>query len=123
MLLTHFFISYIFIISALAGFAILWRNWLVDHPSWKQWIFINLKSTHKILTCGSCFSYWISLLVILIWNPLFLLFSFILKTESYIIISLFSWMSLSFGVVSLRFLYVALQEYVSSLVHRDGHHH
>lgn len=101
----------------IAGIAVIWRNWLHDHPAWKEYIQKYLKGFYKVLLCGSCFTYWISLLFLLIHNPLQ---SWILE-EPIIFKMAASWMALAFLSVSLRFLYVLIQENVHRLVHAHDH--
>ncbi len=98
----NFFLS----ASAVAGVAVIWRNWLEDHSSWKTTI--ARFPLHKALLCGSCFTYWIGLLYTIAASPL----SF--WTDNLFL----QWMALSWLSVLFRFTYVAVQE----LVHFQVHH-
>jgi hypothetical protein len=108
-----------FIISgfSIAGFTIIWRNWIEDHNSYKKIIEQKLGSYKKILLCGSCFTYWITLLFILIYNPIDNW-----KPADFNIINIFmSWMALAYISVFLRFTYVLVQQSVHNLVHTHNH--
>lgn len=107
----NFFITYFLYTTAIAGLAVLWRNWLADHPNWKSLIERKLGTKSKVLTCGSCFTFWLALVVIIILKPL--------NQNLHIIIQ---WFSVGFSSVFLRFLYVLIQEKVSKLVHEGKHH-
>lgn len=119
-LFEQFIVTYFISAAALACFAVLWRNWLEDHPNWKMWLANNLGAVAKAMTCGSCFTAWITLLFVLIFNPLnsFLIsvvpFANIFAVASYAI----QWMALGWGALTFRFFYVALQEAVSIMVHK-----
>jgi hypothetical protein len=77
-----------------------------------------------MLTCGSCFTFWLTLIFVLIFNPL----GTCLSSEMPLISILFpvsyfaQWMSLGWGAVFLRFLYIYLQESVNAIVHGIGGH-
>jgi hypothetical protein len=118
-------IALIFTATAVAGFAVIWRNWLEHHAHIKKGIKIRLGYWSKILLCGSCFTYWIAFLFILFFKPFNTLFSIegtaIFTNTTHFLIS---WMSLSWASVFLRFLYVSLQEKVHFQVHsRDTDAH
>jgi hypothetical protein len=106
---------FIYFISAttLAGIAVLWRNWLADHQSWKMQLQKHLGVVGRALTCGSCFTYWIALIFVLLFNPI----GFLLKGYTLLISYGIQWMSLGWNAVFLRFLYVFLQESVEAVVH------
>ena len=108
---------------AVAGAAVLWRNWLEDHKSWKTWIMSRLGGLHKAMTCGSCFTYWLALVATItlrpmeFWRP-------IASSELVTIplTTLMHWMALAWLSVLLRFAYVALQELVNYQVHTLRNH-
>jgi hypothetical protein len=108
--------NYFISASALAGFAVLWRNWLNDHQQWKGFLEKYLGRFSKMLTCGSCFTFWITLAYVLILNPLNI--SFAPHFVGYFI----EWLSLGWTAVFLRFSYIAVQEKVSMMVHRPHGH-
>ena len=109
--------DFILISTSIAGIAVLWRNFLEDHPKVKTRVRQRLGNFSKILLCGSCFTYWLTLILILTFVDLDLLFS------KYKIINIFlTWMSLSYAGVFLRFSYVLIQEKVSRLVHSKHNH-
>jgi len=103
-----------FIIGAasVAGFSVIWRNWVEDHPRWESTIRKVLGNAHKILTCGPCFTYWLALAYTLVIHPL----------ESWVPLKdtpiaflgnlILQWMAFAWFCVFLRFAYVALQQYV-----------
>ena len=118
----QFIFIYFISATALAGFAVLWRNWLHDHPSWHDWLGRHFNFITKALTCGSCFTLWLTLFFVLALNPLgnFFIaapFASLPPVISYLI----QWMSLGWSALFLRFLYVKIQETVSSLVHDHRH--
>lgn len=116
---------FIYFISAtsLAGTAVLWRNWLQDHPSWKDRLQKDLGIIAKALTCGSCFTFWITLIFVLIFDPLgVFLFQTMPMASIFPASYLIQWMALGWGAIFLRFLYIFLQESVSAMVH-GGHGH
>lgn len=110
-----------FLLSAMAvaGLAVLWRNWLADHPHWQDWLENHFKNSHKALTCGSCFTYWLSLVFTITAKPLAGWMPF----HSWWPINLAAqWLALAWLSVFLRFLYIALQELVSYQVHNLKNH-
>lgn len=109
-----------FVTTAIAGGSVLWRNWLEHHPDWKKKIKKTLGVFDKMLLCGSCFTYWLSLFAISIINPFK---NFQLKEKTIILFFIASWMSVSFISVFLRFLYVLIQEIVSEKIHKTEHRH
>lgn len=120
----EFIFVYFISAAALAAFAVLWRNWLEDHPHWKDWLHGYLGVIAKALTCGSCFTFWITLIFVLIFNPIGMFFSLVAPFSglrfgtSY----LFQWMALGWGALFLRFLYVAIQEATGIMVHNFSDH-
>jgi hypothetical protein len=121
----QFIFVYFVSATALAGIAILWRNWLEDHLTWKVWLSNHLGAVSNTLTCGSCFTFWIALCFVLMLNPLQSFFS-ITQTfggMSQLLSWTIQWMTIAWGALFLRFLYVLLQQGVSGLVHRSESHH
>ncbi len=123
------FTDYIFSILTIAGIAVLWRNLLHDLPKLKQFTHSLPWFFRKALNCGFCFTFWISLFFVIIFNPLhdwlppfrfYIPYSFLLNI-------LCSWMTVGIGAVIIRFGYVALQELVHYQVHElnreEGHSH
>ena len=116
--------------AAVAGTAVLWRTWLLDHPNFNEWLKEKLGPVGKALLCGSCFTYWITLVFILICNPIAFWTSFVPNFSSpwlfgFIINTFLQWMALSWLSIFLRFSYVAIQELVHYQMHhlRDDHKH
>jgi hypothetical protein len=108
----------LFTTSAIAGGSVLWRNWLEHHEEWKNYIKKTLGSLDKVLLCGSCFTYWLSLFALYFINPFY---EFSEKFNSKIIFFIASWMALSYLSVFLRFVYILIQETVSEKVHKHSH--
>ncbi len=115
-----------FTAMAVAGAAVLWRNWLADHPRAERGIRAALGGYNKVLLCGSCFTYWLSLAAVCMLRP----FDGLLAVSvpggvvgSAVVHAVLSWMSIAWAAVFLRFAYVALQELVHYQVHhmKDGH--
>jgi hypothetical protein len=119
----QFISTYFISVTALAGFAVLWRNWLEDHLDWKEWMRDHLGVVSRSLTCGSCFTLWFTLFFVIAFHPLSIFFEFTSFASLPVFISYpIQWMSLGWGALFLRFLYVAIQESVSILVHRFKEH-
>jgi len=123
-LFQQFIFTYFISAAALAGFAVLWRNWLEDHPHWKEWIHRHFKTIGKAVTCGSCFTFWITLIFVLIFNPIndFLSLSTPFMRLMWATSYFLQWMALGWGALFLRFLYIAFQEATSIMVHRFKNH-
>lgn len=115
---------------AIAGAAVLWRNWLNDHPAWKKKLMeLPFRVGHAFL-CGSCFTYWLALAYIFIFDPfrgISLHNPHNLDSGLFLVLSYFVfWMMLSWLGVTLRFGYVLIQECVAYAVHhwrKEEHHH
>ena len=115
---------------AVVGAAVLWRNWLNDHPSWKKWFMgLPFRIGHAFL-CGSCFTYWLTLIYLIIFAPfrgLELTNAMSLPPALFFWLTQFVfWMVLSWLGLILRFSYVMIQELVAYSVHhwrQDEHHH
>lgn len=102
--------NFLILTLACAGLAMLWRDILIDFPKLKNAIKKHVPFPFaKMLTCGTCFTYWLSLGFVLVFQPLEQLN---LSYNTFI-----SWMA--FGIVAIiwRFGAVAIQE----LVHYQTH--
>lgn len=111
---------------AIAGFAVVWRNWLEDHAGLKAWILHAFRygKLHKVVTCGSCFTYWLALAYTIAFAPLAPWTPAAGYGAAPLMNMFIHWMTLAWLSVTLRFLYVALQELVSYQVHKlKGHQH
>ena len=108
---------YFFSVMAVAGVAVIWRNWLEDHQAQRQALKARLpRVLFKALTCGSCFTYWAALAFVGLFDPLTGLFG---QGVWHVLIS---WMAVAMGSVFMRFSYVLVQERVHDIVHaRDRH--
>lgn len=107
----------LFTTTAVAGGAVLWRNWLEHHENWKNYLKKKLGVFNKALLCGSCFTYWLALFALLINNP------FEQNIKSDFLFFFASWMSIAYIAVLMRFSYILIQESVSEKVHRHDHKH
>jgi len=121
--------EYLFLCLVVAGIATLWRNLLAMNAPLRDGV--HSLPFQKALTCGFCFSYWLSLLAIVLWQPQFgsaipsLRWQFLEVLEPCIRF-IASWMVLGMGSVIVRFGYVAIQELVTYQVHQlngSGHSH
>lgn len=104
----------------ISSIALLWRSTLTKNKNMGKYlknifpIFLG-----KALTCGLCFTYWVALFFALFYEPINFAFfqfnnfeNFIIKYISHVFLS---WMLVGFISVSLRFLFVFLQEKVNQL--------
>lgn len=98
--------------TAVAGFSVIWRNWVEDHPRWESTIRKVLRGAHKALTCGPCFTYWVAFAFTIVVRPLSIWMP--VGESPFGVFSNFilQWMALAWLSVFLRFAYVALQQYV-----------
>ena|SRR5258708_4715315 len=121
--------DYIFSILAIAGIAVLWRSLLADHASIKEWLIRHVPLLKPSLACGTCFTYWLTLLFVLIFDPLhgwLPPLRFALPSPLDWLFSLgLSWMAVSMGALVIRFIYALIEEHVWYAVHilRGSHHH
>lgn len=124
-------IDYFFSILTVAGIAVLWRNLLKD-LAWLKHLVGKLPwILKKAVSCGFCFTYWLSLFFVILCNPLQgWLPPLRIDLSSYLILPLqilMSWMIVGIGSVIIRFGYAALQELVHHQVHTvsqtDPHTH
>jgi len=113
----------------IAGLAVLWRQFLNDHPVLKSRLATFPHNIGRTLLCGSCFTYWLSLAYLFFFNPIPSTL-FVPRTSfgniTPILIFLFSWMALSWLSLVFRFSYVMIQELVAHAVHNwkgEKHHH
>ena len=116
MLLNFFFLS-----LALAGMGKIWSKLQKDFPNFK--IFIKKLPSLKshALCCSFCFTFWLSLLFVLLFNPLnnwIPLPRFDISNEWIVVISIFfSWMIIGTGAWIARFIMDELQ----LLIHYQNH--
>ena len=118
--LHHMITDTFFAACAVAGLAVVWRNWLVQHKSAELFLQKQLGAYSPILTCGSCFTYWLSLAFVLFHDPL-ARFSYGMAPHTGMVFlalrTFISWMALAYLSVLLRFSYILVQERVSLIVH------
>ena len=121
-MLTQLFIS----ACAVAGFAVIWRNWLAQHKKAELFLKEQLRGFSRVLTCGSCFTYWLALAMTLVHDPVPSFAWTVFPREGIFYDAprvLISWMALAYVSVLLRFAYVLIQEKVSTLVHAHEKSH
>ena len=106
---------------AVAGAAVLWRNLQESSESLRKALGALPALLGKSLTCGSCFTYWLSLFAVILFDPLS---GWTLSNINELIHVLLSWFALAFVSVTFRFAYVAIQELVNYQTHtlRKDHH-
>ncbi len=118
--------NFILTSCAIAGAAVVWRSFLYDF----KWLREGIKShtpiyIGKMLTCGTCFTYWLTLLVVIIFDPL----AGWLPTQrvqlggevAVLLQIVFSWMAIALIATLLRFGYAAISELVHYQVHKLNH--
>jgi len=119
-------INFILTSFAIAGASVLWRSFLYDSRMLREGVRGRLpKFFGKALTCGLCFTFWLSLFVALITDPFagwLPPFRFALSPGLYAPIQIFvSWMALGMLSALIRFSYAALSELVHYQVHHVNH--
>ncbi len=111
----------------ISSIAILWRSTLNKNDNLGAYLrnfFPVFLGT--ALTCGLCFTYWISLFFVLVFNPLPLNFFEFNYNNNFFTHIFFSWMNIGFVSLFLRFLFAFLQEkvnYFHSLNNNGKHKH
>lgn len=111
----------------ISSVAILWRSTLNKNHKlgpYLRKVFPVFLGT--ALTCGLCFTYWVALFFIILFNPLPVEFFSFNYGQNFWIHIFFSWMSLGFVSVFLRFLFAFMQEkvnYYHSLNNNGEHKH
>lgn len=118
-MLTNIFFS----VCAIAGTAVLWRNWIEQHPQAKSHIEKTLGRMSPVLLCGSCFTYWLAGALTIIHTPLAPWVGTSLQPLPHIVAFGMQWMALGYLSVLFRFSYVLIQEHVGMIVHRHEHLH
>ena len=100
---------------AIGSFAVIWRKLLNDLPQLRDGItkYIPYPAS-RALMCGFCFTYWLSLGSLIIFNPLN---GWLPPTQPFIppvidpfVYIFFSWMVLGFTALLWRSLFVVIQE-------------
>lgn len=119
--------NYLLITITIAAVTLLWRTFKDDHPAFKAWV-RSLPLVGEALSCGVCVSFWFTLPVILLTNPLSPWQPTLAESVLWLtpIISFFTtWMSVSFGVLFSRSVVIVLLEAGATLKHRHEatHHH
>ena len=130
-MLLNFFLSSLVV----AGIAVLWRALRMRHGNLVKFLRKHLGSFATAFLCGFCFTYWVSFIYLLFFNPLTdwqlpLRYNFPTNIETFILF-LCSWMALGFVSVTFRFIFVLLKETVDHFTHHINpnpnhtheHHH
>jgi hypothetical protein len=102
---------------AVGSFSVIWRKLLNDLPRFRKNIDTHIPyPISRALICGFCFTYWLSLASLLIFDPLkgwLPPLQTIVPTElSPFIYICFSWMTLGFIALLWRSLFVIIQELI-----------
>ena len=119
-------VDFILTSFTVAGIAVLWRSFLYDSAALRDGIRARLpKFFAKALTCGMCFTYWLSLLVVVVFDPLggwLPPLRFGVAPWAYAPLQItVSWMAIGMLSVFIRFSYAALSELVHYQVHHVNH--
>ena len=93
---------------SIAGLSALWKN-LLDEPLILRTVKRLPYVVSRALTCGFCFTYWLSLIVLLIMDNF---------TFDSILSFIKNWMILSLISASLYYLFMILQEISIILAHK-----
>ncbi len=126
-MLLNFFLSSLVV----AGISVLWRGVRTRHNAVRQFFKKFLGFYAPAFLCGTCFTYWIALVYVIVANPLG---SWQMPIAGYmpvaiipIITFIASWMALGFSALFLRFALVLMNETVDHFTHnlnpRGGHGH
>jgi hypothetical protein len=102
---------------AIGSVSVIWRKLLNDLPRLRKNISEHVPyPISRALTCGFCFTYWLSLESLIIFNPLngWLppLQAIVPAQLSLFIYICFSWMALGFVALLWRSLFVIIQELI-----------
>jgi hypothetical protein len=102
---------------AIGSFAVIWRKLLNDLPRLREGIMKYIPHpASRALTCGFCFTYWLSLGSLIVFDPLggWLppIRQFIPATVASFIYVFCSWMILGFTALLWRSLFVIIQELI-----------
>lgn len=99
------FLDYLLVITITSVVALVWRALLLDHKRLAEWI-KEIPVVGGALYCGFCFTMWLSLFAVLVYNPV----SFLFSNLVWVISVFFSWMLVSAGVLFIRNLLAVLME-------------
>ncbi len=111
-----------------SAISILWRSTLKKKPKLTE----NIKKTFPFflgtaITCGLCFTFWVTFFFVIIFNPLPV--SFFPFNDFENLLTLFfthrflSWMLIGVVALFIRFTYAILEETVDKLNELNGHSH
>ena len=111
--------NYLILTAAIASATILFRTLKDDHPSFKRFI-RELPLIGESLSCGVCISYWFSLPVVIVADPLG---SWEFLPPVPLLHFATSWLVLGVSVLFARSLVIVLLEAAAVLKHRhqSGH--
>lgn len=111
--------NYLVLTIAVASATILFRTLKDDHPSFKRFI-RELPLVGQSLSCGVCISYWFSLPVVIVADPLA---PWTFFPTIPLVHFIASWLVLGVSVLFVRSLVIVLLEAAAVLKHRHqvGH--
>jgi len=103
--------------SSLATASVVWRTLKQDHPKFGAFV-KSLPVVGRPLSCGFCFPMWITFAALFFVNPIEPLGT-VPSTDMLrdIVEFVTAWMSVGFGVLTMRFLLVGLQDGAAVLAH------
>jgi len=110
-------IVYFILTSSLATASVVWRTLKQDHPRFGAFI-KSLPVVGKPLSCGFCFPMWLTFAALFFINPIEPLGAVSgtsLLGDSLEFVT--AWMSVGFGVLTMRFLLVGMQDGAAILAH------
>ncbi len=119
------FEDYFILTSAIATATLIWRNLKEDHPIFKSRV-ATLPLIGEALSCGFCFAVWMSLLGVVILNPMSTWHPDPLRLGgifAQIFLFLASWFAVAAGVLFIRSVVIVLLELGAVLKHRHQSNH
>ena len=117
------------IVVAVAGVALLWRTYRYDSDNKFNTVLDRLPyALRKPITCGLCFTFWISLLATIIFSPFaaaiaFLPYRFALGGAIGVVNFLIQWFALGTAAVTVVYVVDTFFEISHYLKHAVGEQH
>ena len=117
------FTDYLIVATAVSTATLVWRNLKEDHPQFKKWV-AELPFVGGALSCGFCASLWMTLIGVLLLNPI-ASWSHVsgLGAASGVASLITGWFSVGAGVLLLRSVIVVLLELGGVLKHKHHQGH
>lgn len=116
---------YFILASSLATVSVAWRTFKQDHPALGAYV-KNMPFIGTPLSCGFCFPMWLTFFALLFISPVQPVgIATTLGLLQTVLEFVIAWMTVGFGVLTMRFLLVALQDGAAVLahMHRASHKH